>query len=107
MFPFYMMLADFVKKSKVISFDFPMMKNIVALSSSSLPIKLICCLKAGFSNSICCSKLLQLVYSALKSIHGPKNYQLYNYYFCSFQYCQHVFPLCFLLVHQKAFAINQ
>ena len=54
MFPFYMILTDFCEKLKAVSFDFWMMENIVALiSSSSLPIKLICCFKPGFSNSIC------------------------------------------------------
>ena len=48
-----MILTEFCKKLKVVSSDFSMMKNIVApLSSSSLPIKLICYFKSEFSNSI-------------------------------------------------------
>ena len=52
MFPFYMILTEFCKNSKVVSSDFSMIKSIVAQSSSSLPIKLICCFKSEFSNSI-------------------------------------------------------
>ena len=40
-----------------------MMKNIVASSSSRLPIKLNCCFESGFSNSIC---LLKSVAISLK-----------------------------------------
>ena len=69
-----MMLTEICEKLKVVSSDFLMMKSIVALSSSSLPIKLICCFKLGFSNSICCLNLLQLVYNAFKNIHNLKNY---------------------------------
>ena len=36
----YMIVAEFCEKLKVVSFDFSMMKNIVA---PSLPIKRICC----------------------------------------------------------------
>ena len=47
----------FSEKLNLVSSDFLMMKNIVALSfSSSLPIKLICCFKSGFSNSMCLPK---------------------------------------------------
>ena len=46
------MLTKFSEKLKVVSSDLSMMKNIVALLSSSLPIKLIYCFKSGFSNSI-------------------------------------------------------
>ena len=47
-----MMLRAFCEKLKVVSSDFSIMKNIVTpLSFSSLPIKLICCFKSGFSNS--------------------------------------------------------
>ena len=66
-----MMFTEFFKNSIVISSDFSVMKNIVASSSSSLPIKLICCFKSRFSNSICLLK----VYSALKNIHNPINCQ--------------------------------
>ena len=41
-----MVLTEFYKNSKVVSSDFSMMKNIVALSSSRLPITLICCFKS-------------------------------------------------------------
>ena len=41
---FYMIVAEFRKKLKVVSSDFSMIKNIVAPSVfESLPIKLICC----------------------------------------------------------------
>ena len=46
-------VTAFCENSKVVSYDFSIIKNIVAVvSSSSLPIKLICCLKSEFSNSI-------------------------------------------------------
>ena len=46
-------VTAFCENSKVVSYDFSIIKNIVAVvSSSNLPIKLICCLKSGFSNSI-------------------------------------------------------
>ena len=52
-----MMLTELFENSKIVSSNFSMMKSIVALlSSSSLPIKLICCFKSGFSNSICLLK---------------------------------------------------
>ena len=47
-----MILTKFCENSKVVSSDFSTIKNTVALSSSSLPIKLIGCFKSGFSNSI-------------------------------------------------------
>ena len=47
-----MILTEFCENSKVVSSDFSMMKNIVALSSSNLPIKLIYCFKSEISNSI-------------------------------------------------------
>ena len=60
-FPFYMTLTEFCKKLKVVSFDFSMMKNIVApLSSSSLPIKLIYYFKSGFFNSVCLLKSIAI-----------------------------------------------
>ena len=50
-------VAAFCECSKVVSSDFSVIKNISALLYlSSLPIKLICCLKLGFSNSICLLK---------------------------------------------------
>ena len=49
-----MILTEFCEKLKVVSSDFSMIKNIFApLSSSSLPVKLICCFKLEFSNSTC------------------------------------------------------
>ena len=46
-------VAAFFQNSKIISYDFSMMKNIVALSSvTNLPMKLICCFKSWFANSI-------------------------------------------------------
>ena len=69
-FPFYMvriiklnqaMVTTFYEYSKVVSSDFSMIKNIVAPSYlSSLPIKLICCLKSGFSNSFCLLKSIAI-----------------------------------------------
>ena len=41
-----------------------MIKNIVVLSSSSLPMKLICWFKSGFSNSICLFKSIAITHSA-------------------------------------------
>ena len=55
-----MMFTEFFKNAKVVSSDFAMMKNIVASSSSSLPIKLNCCFKSGFSNSICLPKSIAI-----------------------------------------------
>ena len=53
-FPFYMILTRFCEKLKVVSSDISIIKYIVApLSLSSLPIKLICCVKSDFSNSMC------------------------------------------------------
>ena len=48
-----MIITEFDENSKAVSSDFSMIKNIVALSSSSLSIRLIYCFKLGFSNSIC------------------------------------------------------
>ena len=63
-----------------------MMENIVApLSSSSLPIKLICSFKSGFSSSICLLKSIALVCNDLKNNLNPINYQLCYRYFYSFQ----------------------
>ena len=54
---FYTMLTRICKKSKVVSSDFSMIKKIVApLLLSSLKIKLFCCYKSCFSNSICLLK---------------------------------------------------
>ena len=47
-----MILTEFCEKLKVFSSDFSMIKNTVASLSSSLPIRLICCFKSEFSNSI-------------------------------------------------------
>ena len=56
-----MLLTEFCVKLKMVASDFSMMKNIVAsLSSPSLPTKLICCLKSGFSNSICLIKSIAI-----------------------------------------------
>ena len=56
-----MMLAEVCENSKVVSADFSMMKTIVApLFSASLPMKLICCFKSGFSNSICLLKSIAI-----------------------------------------------
>ena len=56
-----MMLTDFFEKLKVVSADFSMMKNIVAPSLSlSLPIKLICCFRSGFFNSVCLLKFIAI-----------------------------------------------
>ena len=52
MFPFYMMLTNVCKNSRVVSSDFSMIINSDASSSSSLLIKLICCFKSVFSNSV-------------------------------------------------------
>ena len=51
-------VVAFCGNSKFISSDVSVIKNIVALSSSSLPIKLICYFESGFSKS----------FSLLKSI---------------------------------------
>ena len=65
MFPFYMILTKFCENSKVVCSDFSIMKNIDVLSSSSLPIKLICCFKSEFSNSTCLVKSVELTCNAL------------------------------------------
>ena len=51
---------EFREKRKVVFSFFSMIKNIVALNSSSLPMKLICCFKSGFSNSICLLKSIAI-----------------------------------------------
>ena len=56
MFPFYMILAEFCEKLEVVSSDFSIMTNVFASSSSRLLIKVICCIKSGFSSSICLLK---------------------------------------------------
>ena len=48
-----MMFVNFCENSKFVSSHFSMTKNIFALPSSSLPIKLNCGFKSKFSNSIC------------------------------------------------------
>ena len=49
------------EKLKVVSSNISVRKNIVApFSSSSLPIKLICCFKSGFSNLICFLKSIAI-----------------------------------------------
>ena len=98
-----MILTEFCENSKVISCDFSIMKNTVASYSSSLPIKLICCFKSRFSNSICLLKSMQLVYKASKSIYNLINYQMCNLCFYSFQYFFRMFLLCFLLAYQNNF----
>ena len=80
------MFTEFCKNSKVVSSDFSTMTNIVASSSSCLPIKLICCFTSSeFSNSICVLKSIAIVCNILKNIHNPINYQLNYHYFYSFQ----------------------
>ena len=61
MFPFYMIITEFCKNSKVVSSDFSITKKTVAPSSpSSLPIQLICCFKSGIFNSICFLKSIAI-----------------------------------------------
>ena len=61
MFPFYMMLTKFCEKLKVISSNFSIIKNVVApLSSSILPMKLICPFKSGFFNPVCLVKSITI-----------------------------------------------
>ena len=55
-----MIRTEFYEKLKVISSDFSMMKNIVASLSSGLSIKLICCSKSDFSNSLCLLKSIEI-----------------------------------------------
>ena len=55
-----MIVTEFCKNSKVVSSNFSIMKNFVALSSSGLPIKLTCCLKPEFFNSICLLKSIAI-----------------------------------------------
>ena len=55
-----MILTEFYENSKVVSSDFSMVKNIVALLSSSMPIKLIYWFKLEFSNSICLLKSIAI-----------------------------------------------
>ena len=98
-----MMFREFCKNSKVVSSDFSMMKNIVASSSLSLPLKLICCFKSRLSNSFLCLNLLKLVYSALKNIHNPINCQLYNNYFCTSIFFSYVSSLLFTGTSKKLF----
>ena len=54
-------VTEFLENSKVFSSDFSIINNIVAaLSLTSTPIKLICCFKAGFYNSICLLKSIAI-----------------------------------------------
>ena len=54
-------VAVFCEKSKIVSTDFSVIKNIVgSLFLLSLPMKLICCFKSGFSNSICLLKSIAI-----------------------------------------------
>ena len=76
---------EFCEKSKVVSFFFSIIKNIVAPPSlSSLPMKLICCFKLGFCNSICLLKSIAITLQCFEK-YNLINYMLYNHYFCSFQ----------------------
>ena len=62
-----MILTECCENSNVVSSEFSMMKHIVALVSLSLPIKLICCFKSGFSNLIYWHKSIAInLYSGLK-----------------------------------------
>ena len=54
------MVTEFCENSKVVCSDFSMIKNIVTLFSSSLPKKLICSFKSGFSNLICLLKSIAI-----------------------------------------------
>ena len=54
----YMVVAEFCEKLKVVSFDFSMMKNIVApVFLESFPMKLICC---GSFDFACLLKLIAI-----------------------------------------------
>ena len=66
-------VTEFCKNPKVVYSDFSMIKNIVALSSSNLPTKLICCFKSGFFNTTCLLHLFQFVCNALTNINSPIN----------------------------------
>ena len=82
-------LAAFCGNSKVLSSNFSMIKNIVASSFLvGLPMKLIYCLKSGFSNSVCLLKSIVIVWSdglescnGLESSHNQINCLLCNHYF--------------------------
>ena len=102
--PFCMMFTNLCRHSKVVSCGFSVIKNILASPYSGLPMKLICCFKSWFSNSICLLKSMQLVYYALKNIHNPINYQLYGHYFYSFLLIfSHVSSLFFTHTSKKLF----
>ena len=45
---------------RIVYSDFLMIRNIVALSSLILSIKLICCFESGFSSSICLLKSIAI-----------------------------------------------
>ena len=53
-------VTEFCEKSKIVSSIFSIIKKIVALFSSSLPMKLIYCFKSRFSNSICLLKSIAI-----------------------------------------------
>ena len=55
------MVTEFCTNSKVVSSEFSVMKNIAApCFLSSLPMKLICFFKSGFSNSVCLLKSIAI-----------------------------------------------
>ena len=60
-------MTEFWEKSKLVSSDFSMMKNIVAPLDSSFPIKLLCC---GYFNLACLLKSMRqfqrLVHNSLE-----------------------------------------
>ena len=103
MFPFYMMLTKCCEKLKVVSTVFHWWKTAPSFLSS-LPIKLICSFKSGFSNSVCLLKSIGINWWFEK--YSPINYRLCNHYSCSFQSLLQMFLLCFLLAHQKTLAIK-
>ena len=80
-------VAAFCEKSKIVSSDFSMIKNIVAPSFLvSLPMKLICCsLNQGFLIQFAFLNLLQLIFNVFKSTHNPINYLRCNHCFFPFQ----------------------
>ena len=55
-----MILTEFFENLKVVSSDFSMIKNIVASSSSDLPIILIFRFKSRFPNSTCLLKSIAI-----------------------------------------------
>ena len=70
-FPFYIWhittlnqttVTAFFENWKILYSNFSMIKNIVALPSSGISIKLICCFKSGFSNAICLLKSIAITF---------------------------------------------